>query len=336
MADAKLTALTETSVAALDDVSYTVDISDTTDDAAGSSRKLSFNRLGGLFIPSYCDGRLTTESGVAVSTSDRTSQGTIYFTPYLGNRITIYDGTRWKLYSFTERSLSLSSLTSGKNYDVFIYDNAGTLTLELSAAWTNDTTRADALTTQDGVYVKSGATTRRWLGTIRTTSTTTTEDSGGGSTTQVGGKRFVWNAYNRIVRNMSVIDTTATWTYNTADWRQANAASGNKVEFVCGIATPIRGTCLSTVNITGGSPAHLGIGLDSTTSSVGIGHAHNSTTSNFDGVLTAYYAGAASAGYHYLAWLEAGYSGANLTWTGQISSGGTAQRQSGLVAEVLG
>ena len=106
-------------------------------------------------------GRLTLTSGTPVTTSDVTGAGTLYYTPYTSGQIALYSGSAWVVYTFTERSLSLT-LTSGKNYDVFLYDNSGTLTLELSAAWTNDTTRADALTTQDGVYVKSGATTRRW------------------------------------------------------------------------------------------------------------------------------------------------------------------------------
>jgi len=187
MADSRLTALSETSVIALDDPLYTVDVSDTTDDPAGSSRKITSQRLLGL-LNTVCQGRLTVESGVAVSTSDQTGKSNLYFTPYRGNKVALYDGSRWKLYAFSEVSLSLTSLTSGKNYDVFLYDNSGTLTLELSAAWTNNTTRADALSTQDGVTVKSGAATRRWLGTIRTTGATTTEDS--------ATKRFVANAYN--------------------------------------------------------------------------------------------------------------------------------------------
>lgn len=320
MADAKLTALTETSVAALDDVGYTVDVSDTTDDAAGSSRKLSFNRLGGLFIPSYCDGRLTTESGVAVSTSDRTSQGTIYFTPYLGNRITIYDGTRWKLYSFTERSLALSSLTSGKNYDVFIYDNAGTLTLELSAAWTNDTTRADALTTQDGVYVKSGATTRRWLGTIRTTSTTTTEDS--------QSKRFVFSAYNQVAKVLKVADATTSWTYSTGSWRSANGSTANRVEIVCGMT----GMASLAINCQVGGYSTVGypyVGIDEDGTSANdatltTGGTASTVTVPIVAVLKKY----PSTGYHFYQWTEYADSGSVLYF------GTVAQLVCGLIGEV--
>ena len=44
--------------------------------------------------------------------------------------------------------LALGTLTSGKPYDVFGYISGGALALEL-LAWTNDTTRATAVTLQD-------------------------------------------------------------------------------------------------------------------------------------------------------------------------------------------
>ncbi len=166
---------------------------------------------------SQISGRLTTESGVPISTSDRTAQGTIYWTPYLGSTVSLYDGSNWASYAFTERSLALT-ITSGKNYDVFLYNNSGTITLELSAAWTDDNTRATALVLQDGIYVKSGATTRRYVGTIRASGTNQTSDSGGGTTTQVGGQRYVWNYYNRVGRWLAVFDSTDSWTYATATW----------------------------------------------------------------------------------------------------------------------
>jgi hypothetical protein len=148
MADAKVTDLTELSVPALEDVMYIVD------DPSGTpaSRKVVGNRLMGM-LPVVPGGRLTLTSGTSVTTSDVTGAGTLYYTPDVHNLIRLYDGTRWKLHTFTERSLALT-LTASRAYDVFIYDNAGTLTLELSAAWNSDgTTRTDALTTQDGVKV---------------------------------------------------------------------------------------------------------------------------------------------------------------------------------------
>ena len=332
MADSKLTALTEVSVPDLDDLSYLVDVSDTTDDAAGSSRKVTLRRQLALcgITPG---GRITLESGVPVSTSNQTSKSTIYYTPYAHDWVRLYDGTRPKLYQFTERSLSLSGLTSGKNYDVFLYDNSGTLTLELSAAWTNDTTRADALAWQDGVgYVKSGTATRLWLGTIRTTSTTTTEYSFEVGS-QSGGKSFVWNAYNRVRRSISVYDSTNSWTYTTTNtWRQANGATGNKVEFVCGMpasyAAFVIGHCLhSASNVV----ACVAVGQDSTTVATG-----RRSGVAFTGAQSTSVCGSAKGdvgiGYHYLAWLEAtGASSGTLTWYGDA---GSALFSNGLTASI--
>jgi hypothetical protein len=332
MASAKLTALTELSVLDVADLVYSVDVSDTTDDAAGSSRKLTVQRLLGLL--QLFQGRLTTESGVPVSSSDRTAQGTIYLTPFNGNALALYDGTRWKLYRFSEVSLALSSLTSGKNYDVFVYDNAGTLTIELSAAWTNDTTRADALATQDGVLVKSGATTRRYVGTIRTTGTATTEDSGGGSTTQVGGKRFVWNYYNRVPRTLRVKDTTDNWSYNTGAWRQANGASGNQVEYVVGDASvEVKAHNVGTTYLISAGLSSIAVGVDSTT--VPSGHqsfAFNDAGNEIIWTQVADYAGQPGLGYHYLAMLETGGGGGGSSFFGD--DGG--DRQSGMYAEIMG
>ena len=107
------------------------------------------------------DFRLTLTSATPVTPADVTGATTIYCTPYKGNQIALYDGSSsWNTRTSAEFSLALGTLTSGKPYDVFCYDNAGTPTLEF-LAWTNDTTRATALVYQDGVLVKSGATTRR-------------------------------------------------------------------------------------------------------------------------------------------------------------------------------
>ena len=270
-------------------------------------------------------GRLTTESGVAVSTSDRTSQSTIYYTPYTGNGLWLYDGTIWHPYTFTERSLALSGLTSGKNYDVFIYDNAGTVTLELSAAWTTDTARADALTTQDGVYVKSGATTRRWLGTIRTTSTTATEDS--------LTKRFVWNYYNAVARPMLRLESTSSWTLNSTTWRPANNSTANRLELVSGLAGGFQlFQIVNYANITStGDNGRIAIAIDSTTT----------PAANNLGILMPNTVNALATicslndpqllGYHYYQWIEkTGGFGAGMTFYG--TAGGILQ--SGISGDV--
>lgn len=123
-------------------------------------------------------------------TADATGQSTLYCTPFVGNQIALYDGSDWVLRSGSQFSLSLSGLTTGALYDVFVYDNAGTLTLELGAAWTDTNTRSTAIVKQDGVYVKNGAVTRRYVGTIRAVSAT--------QTTSNTTLRYVYNYYNRV------------------------------------------------------------------------------------------------------------------------------------------
>lgn len=203
-----------------------------------------------------CEGRLTLQSGTPVPTSDTTAATTLYFTPYKGSRIAIFNGTYWQWYSFTERSIAVPA-TTNTNYDVFIYDNAGTLTLELTA-WASATARATLLAVQNGVLVKTGATSRRYLGTFRTTGVS-------GQTEDSRVKRFVWNYYNRVLRGFSKADATS-HTYNAATLRQWNATSTNQVEYVCGyqedwyqINLTANTTSLSAVQTT------VGIGFDSTT-----------------------------------------------------------------------
>jgi hypothetical protein len=375
---------------------------------------------GGTVDVSIQQFRLTTESGVSVSTSDRTAQSIIYLTPHVGNQIALWDGSAWQLRSTTEASLTLSGLTSGRNYDVFAYnppaaanltirgtgttyiDNSGSFShvvtlptaqsgdtqvvlcwttdinptasgwtrtslggrcwvfarsytsgttitiavdetgliaaaftvignavvdigagsninssgttadatsltattsggllfcyfisdgtggvtlptgmtgvtlsstgktigaaylgvdagstggktftlgaaanrhsvasvvlkqsgsgpqLELSSAWTNNTTRAEAIVRQDGVWCKSGALTRRLVGTIRTTGTATTEDS--------LLRRLVWNSDNRIQRALRRNETTSSWAYNSTTWRAVMASAANSLEWVAGLS----------------------------------------------------------------------------------------------------
>jgi len=183
---------------------------------------------------SVCEGRLTLTSGVAVSLSDVSAATTVYFTPFRGNKIGVYNGTAWSIFDLTEINLSLSGFAANTNFDIYVYDNSGTLTLE-NVAWTDDTTRATALILQDGVYVKSGEATRRYLGTIRTTGITgQTEDSAGGSITIA--KRLVWNAYNRVSRPVLIYENTPSWAYSTSTWRRMNNNSNMKVDFVTGLS----------------------------------------------------------------------------------------------------
>jgi hypothetical protein len=289
---------------------------------------------GANVLPFINNYRLSATTAVPVTTSDVTTTSTLYWTPYNGLHCSLYTGAAWSDYTGGELSLALSSLTSDKNYDVFVDYNGGTEQLVL-VAWTDDTTRATALTKQDGVYVLTAATDHRYVGTIRTIATNATCDFGGGSTTNVGGKRFIWNYYNRVERALAVIETEDTWVYSTATTRQARAIAGNKVEMVVGVSEePITASVLALTITQSGGSAYVGVGLDTTSAFTGPRFAKISFN---DALFTmvvdnTFYTG---IGYHYVSWNERGQGSGTTNWYGD--AGETAGLvQSGLRVVIRG
>lgn len=206
-------------------------------------------------------GRLTLSTGNPAPTTDLTAQTTLYYEPYgFGDVLGIYDGsTSWAMLSIgSGLSLSLAGLTSNTNYDVFVYSNSGTPTLE-ALAWTDSTTRATGLTLVNGVYCKTGQTTRRYLGTFRTTGTT-------GQCEFSRTKRYLWNMHHRLEFPVAKGDSTVSWTYGTAAWRQARADANNQVDWVQGLSLDTHrftlGWCSSATVAT---TRFGGIGINSTT-----------------------------------------------------------------------
>lgn len=270
--------------------------------------------------------RLTATSGDPIPISDVSSSTFIYLTPHLSNRISLIYGGVWQGFDTEQVTLSLGTLTADKNYDVFAYWSGSAVVLELSTAWTNDTTRASALVRQNGVYVKgldSTGLTRRYVGTIRTISTTQIADT--------TSKRFIWNYYNQIPRPLSVIDTTASWSYASPNgvWRQARASTTNQVELVCGVPVHTEFSAMSHAIVSSGTGGFSpGIGIDSTTvnSSQIRGAWAQITSVNINDAL-AFYRGYVTAGRHYIAWLETGQSTLTYTFYGNPIGGIT---QSGL------
>ena len=77
-------------------------------------------------------------------------------------------------------------------------------------------TRATDITLNNGIWIKSGDTTRRYLGSIRITTTT-------GQCEDSAARRYVWNMYNRVERLLFCQDGTTSWSYTTGAWRAANS-----------------------------------------------------------------------------------------------------------------
>ena len=264
------------------------------------------------------EGRLTATSGTPVTVADVSGATSIYYTPYTGNKIALYDGSAWDLFTFTEITISLSGLTASRPYDVFAYDNSGTVTIE-TLIWTNSTTRATNLVYQNGVLVKSGATTRRYLGSVYINAT-------GGQTDDTVVKRYLWNHSNRHPRPMYRHDPTDSWTYTSTTFRQANANVANQLAVMIGVQEAcLNISAIAVANNSGGLNNCImvtGIGIDSTSvdSSQISGDAESSNfeDAEFSAQLVTY----GSVGYHYYAWLEKSQVYATTTWIGDNGGNG--------------
>ena len=235
------------------------------DDASAAAGRTTLEI--GKVASTLAGGRLTLQTAVGVPTSDQTAKTTIYYTPFDHGMIGLYDGTNWIPREFTEKSLALGTLVSGKNYDVFAVSIADVISIE-ALAWTSDSARATALLAVDGVLCKTGDTSRRYVGTFRTTTTTTTEDS--------EAKRFVYNANNKVPRAMlgtlgyADDNTDNTFSFlpgSLSTYAALNGGTGNKCEWVNGLTETV--FLAGSAFFTAGASSHLvvGVGVDTTTGS---------------------------------------------------------------------
>jgi hypothetical protein len=257
-----------------------------------------------------CDGRLTLTSGTPVTTADVTAATNVYFTPHIGNQVAVYSGGDWIPLTFSELTLAVPA-TTGTNYDVFAYDNSGVLAIE-ALAWTNDTTRATALAKQDGVYVKSGAVTRRYLGTFRTTTVS-------GQTEDSTDFRYVWNYYNRVDRTLYANSGATVYAYTTDAYRLVNNDAANQVKIVVGVdEDEISAKAFhSAANTNTGVNFTTGIGLDSTSAPVSASLTDNPVTllANQRTTAKAAWNGHCGVGLHSITWLERSVASGTTTWT---------------------
>jgi hypothetical protein len=310
--------------------------------SAGTTAKINFSVAPQVAIvalaedlrfPLVSQARLTLTQGTAVTTSDVTSSS-IYVEPSdAGDTVNLYDGTNWQRAAVPPSTISISNsgLAANTMYDVFGYlTSAGALALEL-LAWTNDTTRATAIAQQNGVDVKSGAPTRRLLGSARTDGSTLFNDT--------MAKRWLANRYNLAPREMQVVDPTFTWNYSTASFRQMNGAATNQLDFViCAAAVAVEAVALmhASNSTATGRGVTCGIGLDSAT----INHSNTltgRTVADNNGAprsVSSYWRGYPGVGRHVLVPLEVGNGNDVQSWFGV--NGSPILFQSGISGALLG
>ena len=248
--------------------------------------------------PGLCDGRLTLTTGVPVTTADVTGATTVYFTPYKGSRIALYDGSStWTEITFSEVSIALGTVTANKPYDVFGYNNGGTLVLEI-LVWTNDTTRATAMTLVNGVRCKTGATTRRLLGTLYTTSTTATADA--------EATRYLLNEKHPVAksaRKYTALGNTA-MAADSAYRAYQNSAVETQVNW---LQSPNNFTMLTSTTCSADNAAGriFSLGVDSSTAASAAATANGSGNASVM-ASTVVYVGVPAEGRHYACSVEGG------------------------------
>jgi hypothetical protein len=171
-------------------------------------------------------------------------------------------------------------------------------------------TRATALATQDGTYVKSGDITRKYLGTAMTRQSLTTIYDG--PTAGVG--RMIWNNYNRLPRYCYAVEATDSWTHTSA-FRQVNKNVNNRCLHVVGIREDsLQATAMGRASNGTGTTVAIGIGHNSVV--VNNAQIYGGGAATAAQNVPAFYQGQPVPGLNVINWLEYGGSAGTTTWYG--------------------
>lgn len=224
-------------------------------------------------------GRLSVSSTLAVPDTD-VSGATIFYQPYRGSRVNLTDsGSRQINRTFVALSQTLAdttkspaAATANNVYDMFLWDDSGTVRCTRGPAWSSATARNAScplsmdsfgrLSNQLAITNGPAALRGLYVGSIATDGANVVNDS--------VLKRQVWNNYNRILRQTLRNEAAAasSWTYNTNAYRPANNSAANAVEILQGLAedlvdVTVVGLCQS--NQAASVASYVGIGVNSTT-----------------------------------------------------------------------
>lgn len=270
-------------------------------------------------------GRVTLQTGVAVMVTTQSAKTTVYYTPYAGRYVPLWDGSS----SFTmtdiggeisqattDATKSPAAVTTNSNYDLFVWSDAGTYRCTRGPAWTSDTARGTGAGTTElellnGVYVNKNAITngpaaRRgtFVGTVRSNGSSQVDYilggvAAGGTAAVIG----IWNMYNRVQVAPRVNDSTASWSYNSTTARAMNNSNGNRISMVRGLDEDgVLAVLQHTFSGGASGDYQLGVSLDSTSTFSTAGCYGSFGTASAPAAVT--YAGLPGLGFHYLQCVE--------------------------------
>ncbi|MDE2101689.1 MAG: hypothetical protein KGL39_30870 [Patescibacteria group bacterium] len=286
-------------------------------------------------------GYLTLTSGVPIIPGDVTAATTIYYTPYIGVLVPIYNGSSFVPISIvSELQYTLTSSLSANNiYDCFIFLNGGVATLGTGPSWSAGTggsitagscargtgTGGSAISQINGIYTNTVSMTIRY-GNGTTTATVAPNQATyvgsifmDGTNGQVSCYRSygqsrkwgVWNAFNRMPVCLKVGDSTASWNYTSGTIRPSNNSTANSLTTFSGLAEDIYDfNFWQNVTVTAGGTGdafRIGIGYNSTTAFSGFSTLSSTTTTTIQGVAS--YQTVPALGINVITALEAGAAG---------------------------
>lgn len=260
-----------------------------------ASTALALSLLGALFSP---QGRLTLTSNTPVMTAEANAQTNIYYTPYRGNLIPIYNGTEFINYPFSQLTLNLNTTfhPTSKVFDVYASLQSGVPTLS-AMYWGGNTARSGSaggaggssnaqISQLDGIWINNAAISSNnsyngstsyaipanegtYLGTFYTTAAGQTQwnakpNAAAGGTANIMG---IWNAYNRVHVDSISRDSTTSWINNSTSWNEADLSAANRVSWVDGLGqTSVKASySVLAAASANGDGAVIGVNMNSTT-----------------------------------------------------------------------
>lgn len=246
-------------------------------------------------------GYLTPTSGTPIITTDSVAATTIYYTPYTGLLVPIYNGTSFVPISIvSELQYTLtSSMVASNIYDAYVFLLNGVPTLGTGPSWSAGSggsitagscargtgASGAALTRLQGIWVNAVSMTLRYGNGTTTTTVSANQATYVGSLFMDGTngqiscyrgygqsrKWGIWNAYNRVPILLKAGDSTSSWTYTTNTFRPSNNNTANSLTLFSGLAEEEYE--MEFTQKVGNSSANLyvytGIGFNSTTAASG-------------------------------------------------------------------
>lgn len=244
---------------ALDSPTATNGLTEIVDSTSANGRSWQANDPG---LPG---GRLTGFSGKPVSLGGGTGTP-IYYTPYRSQYVPLWDVSRscFIPFKFSEINLPVTALTASTGYWLYVYNNAGTLTLEAIAV------SGSAPTIQNGVLAKPSAPDHLFVGSVYLDATKSFTQGG------ASGALTLRNHYNKVPITVSSNQTgTGTWTYASATVRVFSASASGLNIINHGLGSIQAEPCFARLysiwktSVSADTPI-LGIGMNSTTAISGL------------------------------------------------------------------